>query len=151
MKYPVHSLLIILFFPFLGLSQENDKLCTQNWFNSLSKIEKQIIVNKGTEPPFSGIYNDHFEKGVYLCRACKNPLYHSDFKFDSKCGWAAFDDEIPGSIKRSIDFSNGLVRTEISCIKCTGHLGHVFVGEGYTKKNTRHCVNSISMEFVGHK
>ena len=148
MIYNLHYFLIILCVPILSFSQSKNKLSVQDWFNGLTNKEKKIIVDKGTEQPFSGIYNKHFKKGTYVCRACKNPLYNSDSKFDSKCGWPAFDEEIPGSIKRSIDFTNGLVRTEISCIKCTGHLGHVFSGEGYTKKNTRHCVNSISLEFI---
>lgn len=114
--------------------------------NSLTPTEAHVIVDKGTEPPFVGEYTENFREGVYLCRRCDTPLYTSDAKFHSDCGWPSFDQEISGAVTRIPD-ADGL-RTEIVCAACGGHLGHVFEGEGYTKNNTRHCVNSISMKFV---
>ena len=121
------------------------------YFNNLSKEERAILKDKGTEPPFSGEYNDFFAAGVFVCRACKNPLYESKTKFNSGCGWPSFDDEIKGSIVRYKDLSGGRVRTEICCAKCDGHLGHVFTGEKMTIKDTRHCVNSLSIQFKPYK
>ena len=122
----------------------------KDYFKNLNADEKKILKDKGTEPPFSGKYNDFFEKGVFLCRACKSPLYDSSTKFDSGCGWPSFDDEIPGAIVRHEDLSLGRVRTEICCATCGGHLGHVFHGEKMTLKDTRHCVNSLSIQFKPH-
>jgi peptide methionine sulfoxide reductase msrA/msrB len=115
-------------------------------FNKLTKEEKEVIENKGTEAPFSGKYNDFFEKGVYLCKRCNALLYLSDDKFHSNCGWPSFDDEVPSAVKRQIDSDS--MRTEIICNNCGAHLGHVFEGEKLTKKNTRHCVNSLSLKFI---
>ena len=119
----------------------------QDFFSNLNQEEREIIVNKGTEDPFSGEYNDHFVAGIFICRACKSPLYESNTKFNSGCGWPSFDDEIEGSISRNKDLSGGRERTEICCKKCDGHLGHVFHGEKITQKDTRHCVNSLSIRF----
>ena len=115
-------------------------------FNTLSPQERSVIEGKGTEPPFAGEYDDFYEEGVYLCRRCNAELYRSAHKFDARCGWPAFDQEIPGAVRHLPDPDG--TRTEIECASCGGHLGHVFMGEGFTATNARHCVNSLSMRFV---
>ncbi len=136
-------ILVLLFFLLSTVTavQENTMK-----YNKLTPEEKRVIIHKGTERPFSGIYNNTKEKGTYTCKQCNTPLYISEDKFDSQCGWPSFDDEISGAVKRVPDADGS--RTEIVCTNCGAHLGHVFTGEGLTEKNIRHCVNSISMNFI---
>jgi methionine-R-sulfoxide reductase len=119
---------------------------TKMTFNELTEFERYVIEGKGTERPFTGIYYQNNESGTYVCKKCDAPLYRSADKFDAHCGWPSFDDEIKGAVKRTTDADGR--RTEITCARCSAHLGHVFIGEGLTSKNTRHCVNSVSLNFL---
>jgi methionine-R-sulfoxide reductase len=118
-------------------------------YKKLSPQEERVIIEKGTETPFTGKYFAFWEKGTYVCKRCGAKLYRSENKFEANCGWPSFDEEIKGAVKRIAD-PDGM-RTEIECANCGAHLGHVFTGEGFTQKETRHCVNSVSMDFIPDK
>jgi peptide-methionine (R)-S-oxide reductase len=115
-------------------------------FNTLTPDEKKIIENKRTEVPFTGEYDDFYKEGTFICRKCNSPLFSSKNKFDAGCGWPSFDENYPNAVKRIV--SDHGMWEEIECAHCKGHLGHVFIGEGFTEKNTRHCVNSLSIRFI---
>ena len=148
MKTIIILLSLICSIPLVSACQQKTtKKMEQNAkYNKLNDYEKKVLLEKATDRPYTGEYTDNKKTGTYICRQCNNPLYESKDKFDSHCGWPSFDDEIKGSVKQIQD-ADGM-RTEIVCNNCQGHLGHVFMGEGFTSKNTRHCVNSTSMVFV---
>lgn len=148
MKTIMKSVALVLCLFTFGYAQNNPKKVYNKPMKSapLTPEEERVIVHKGTEMPFTGKYLNNKEKGTYVCRRCQTPLYKSESKFDSHCGWPSFDDEIPGAVKRMPDADGR--RVEIICNHCGAHLGHVFTGEGFTDKNTRHCVNSVSLEFI---
>ncbi len=145
----LYSLVLLTILALTACAQSSKKAEFTMKFKELTPMEKHVIVDKGTERPFTGEYNDFFEEGTYTCKRCGAELYKSEDKFSSHCGWPSFDDEIPGKVKHTLDTDGR--RTEITCAACGAHLGHVFHGEGFTNKNTRHCVNSISLEFIPKK
>ena len=147
--------IILIFFLGIGFSacaqlssekQDLEKNSETMKYKELTEFEKYVILEKGTERPWTGEYVDNKKTGTYVCKQCNAPLYRSEDKFDSNCGWPSFDDEIEGAVLRKMDADGQ--RTEIICANCEGHLGHVFLGERFTEKNTRHCVNSVSLQFI---
>lgn len=118
-------------------------------YNQLTEEEKRIIEEKGTEAPFTGEYDNFYKQGTYICRKCNSPLFSSRAKFDAGCGWPSFDENFPNAVRRVPDIDGR--RIEIQCAQCDGHLGHVFIGEQLTAKDTRHCVNSLSIRFIPEK
>jgi len=138
---------IIYLLTFLIITMSSELLSQEKpAYNSLSKDEANVILKKATERPFTGRFEKFTGKGTYICRQCGSALYYSDSKFDAGCGWPSFDEEVKGAVTRHPDIDG--LRTEIVCSSCGAHLGHVFTGEGFTSKNTRHCVNSVSLDFV---
>ena len=129
-----------------AVTEKSGAVREKNMYKELTPEEKRVIINKGTEPPFSGKFYNHFENGSYTCKKCGQVLFKSSSKFKSECGWPSFDEQVPGAVKWQPDADG--VRTEIICSNCGAHLGHVFLGEHLTKKNIRYCVNSISMNFI---
>lgn len=145
MNHTLRIVLLLLIISQSGCTQTEKKMK----YNNLTPDEQAVILHKATERPFTGEYVDTKSQGTYVCKQCNAALYRSEDKFESHCGWPSFDDEIPGAVKRIPDADGS--RTEIVCANCGGHLGHVFLNEGYTPKNTRYCVNSISMKFIPEK
>ena len=132
------------------MSKNNLEKTNEDWKELLPEDQYRILRNKGTERPHTGKFNLHFEKGIYTCAGCHQPLFKSNSKFDAHCGWPSFDESIKGTVEYVLDKSHGMMRTEIVCSNCGGHLGHVF-NDGPTETGTRYCVNSLSLDFKKDK
>lgn len=140
------GLLLGISFVLNACNAQEQKTTTMEKYNKLTPQEDRVLNHKATDMPFTGDYYQKKDKGIYICRQCNAHLYNSDDKFDSHCGWPSFDDEVEGAVKRVTDADG--YRVEIICNNCQGHLGHVFEGEGFTEKDTRHCVNTSSILFI---
>jgi len=159
MKKTILKIVVLFFiFHYQANAQSTSKLNTkkmpkteQDWKKQLSQKDFHILREKGTEAPNSGIYNIHAENGVYHCKGCNEPLFKSDNKFDSHCGWPSFDDAIKGKVRYTKDSSHGMIRTEITCSNCGGHLGHIFDDGPRETTGKRYCVNSASLSFENKK
>lgn len=159
MKYTLFILIFVLTsFSYTANAQDSTVLKSKkmpntenDWKKKLSEKDFNILRKKGTERPYTGIYNTHFENGIYCCKGCGEPLFKSNHKFDSHCGWPAFDDAITGKVTYTKDISHGMIRTEITCTKCGGHLGHVFDDGPQKTTGKRYCVNSASLTFEKQK
>ena len=159
-KKTIISLISIALISFLGVAQDSESQKKKNyeykktdweWQSDLPKMSYMVLRKAATEYPFTGKYNEHKGKGTYNCAGCDTPLYKSDNKYESNCGWPSFDRAIKGSIEYGVDYKLGYARTELKCSKCGGHLGHVFKDGPKETTGKRHCINSAALNFIPHE